>query len=217
MLLALHPRHQKQDSVSNEEVLKRASIPSTGVFWARTHPMVFQVQLRWDDHTTRMKDVGISKVVFFRERQEGKRDRGSPTKSCKDQLKRQLVQAGSESTISHGSRRPQTETVGAKTATKASYKEELTIKFAKIRICEESAIISLVYCFNNLKVAPIMLFIRRGLLNRKLSLKIQKKKGETKRHPCGCADMYVIIFSTRTVAENGKTGVFQPVIRRMPK
>ena len=50
----------------------------------------------------------MSKAVFFSELQEGKHDRGAPRKCYRDQLKRQLAQAG----ISHGSR-PQTETVGS--------------------------------------------------------------------------------------------------------
>ena len=41
----------------------------------------------------------MPKAVFFGELQEGKRDRGSPRKRYKDQLKRQLAQAG----ISHQS------------------------------------------------------------------------------------------------------------------
>ena len=60
---------------------------------------MLQVQLRWAGHVTRMEDVRMPKVVFFRELQEGKRDRGAPRKRYKDQLKRQLAQAG----ISHQS------------------------------------------------------------------------------------------------------------------
>ena len=41
-----------------------------------------------------MEDTGMPKAVFFSELQEGKRDRGAPRKRYKDQLKRQLVQAG---------------------------------------------------------------------------------------------------------------------------
>ena len=48
---------------------------------------------------TRMEDVRMPKAVFFSELQEGKRDRGAPRKHYKDQLKRQLAQAG----ISHQS------------------------------------------------------------------------------------------------------------------
>ena len=58
-----------------------------------------EVQLRWAGDVTRVEDVRMSKAVFFSELQEGKRDRGAPRKRYKDQLKRQLAQAG----ISHQS------------------------------------------------------------------------------------------------------------------
>ena len=76
-----------QDHVSNEEVFERASLPSI-------ESILLQVQLRWAGHVTRMEDVRIPKAVFFSELQEGKRDRGTPSKRYKDQLKRQLAQAG---------------------------------------------------------------------------------------------------------------------------
>ena len=76
-----------QDNVSNEEVLKRPSLPSI-------ESILLQVQLRWAGHITRMEDVRMPKAVFFSELQEGKRDRGAPRKCYKDQLKRQLAQAG---------------------------------------------------------------------------------------------------------------------------
>ena len=41
-----------------------------------------------------MTDVCLSKAVFFNELQEGKRDRDSPRKRYKDQLKKQLAKAG---------------------------------------------------------------------------------------------------------------------------
>ena len=81
-----------QNHVSNEEVLKRASLPSID-------PILFQVQLRWAGHITRMEDVRMPKAVFFSELQEGKRDRGVPRKRYKNQLKRELARAG----ISHRS------------------------------------------------------------------------------------------------------------------
>ena len=61
---------------------------------------MLQVQLRWAGHVTRMEGEGIPKAVFFSELQEGKRDRGAPRKCYKEELKRQLAQAG----ISHQSR-----------------------------------------------------------------------------------------------------------------
>ena len=53
-----------QDHVSNEEVLKRASLPSIRVHLA-------WVQLRWADHVTRTEDIRMPKAVFFSELQEG--------------------------------------------------------------------------------------------------------------------------------------------------
>ena len=76
-----------QDHFSNEEVVKRASLPSI-------NSILRQVQLRWAGYVTRMEDVRMPKAVFFSELQEGKRDRGAPRKRYKDQLKRELAQAG---------------------------------------------------------------------------------------------------------------------------
>ena len=78
--------------MSNEEVPERASQPSI-------ESILLQVQLRWAGHFTRMEDVRMPKAVFFSEFKEGKRDRGAPRKRYKDQLMRQLAQAG----ISHQS------------------------------------------------------------------------------------------------------------------
>ena len=84
---------KRQDHVSNEGVLKRASLPSI-------ESILLQVQLRWAGHVTRMEDVRMPKAVFFSELQEGKRDpSGAPRKRYKDRLKRQIAQAG----ISHQS------------------------------------------------------------------------------------------------------------------
>ena len=55
---------------------------------------MLQVQLRWDGHVSKMEDVRMLKAVFVSELQKGKRDRGAPRKRYKDQLKRQLAQAG---------------------------------------------------------------------------------------------------------------------------
>ena len=73
-----------QDRVSNEEVLKRASLPGI-------ESILLQVQLRWAGHVIRMEDVRMPKAVFFSELQEGKRDRGAPRKRYKDQLKSCLL------------------------------------------------------------------------------------------------------------------------------
>ena len=81
-----------QDHGSNEEVLTRASLPSI-------ESILLQVQLRGAGHVTRMEDVRMPKAVFFSELRERKRDRDVIRKRYKDQLKRQLAQAG----ISHQS------------------------------------------------------------------------------------------------------------------
>ena len=70
-----------QDHVSNEEVLKRASLPGI-------ESILLQVQLRWAGHVTRMEDVRMPKAVFFGELQEGKHNCGAPRKCYKDQRKR---------------------------------------------------------------------------------------------------------------------------------
>ena len=59
-----------QDHVSNEEVLKKASLPSI-------ESILLQVQLCWAGHVTRMEDIRIPKAVFFNELREGQRDRGA--------------------------------------------------------------------------------------------------------------------------------------------
>ena len=73
--------------MSYEEVLKRASLPSID-------SILLQVQLHWAGHVTRMEDMCMPKAVFFSKLQEGKRNRGTPRKHCKDQLKRKLAQVG---------------------------------------------------------------------------------------------------------------------------
>ena len=78
--------------MSNQEVLKRASLPSI-------ESILLQVQLHWAGHVTRVEDIRMPKADFFSKLLEGKCDRGSPRKCYKDQLKRQLAQAG----ISHQS------------------------------------------------------------------------------------------------------------------
>ena len=47
--------------------------------------------MHWAGHVTR---ICMPKAVFFSELQEGKHHRGAPRKCCKEQLKRQLAQAG---------------------------------------------------------------------------------------------------------------------------
>ena len=66
--------------MSNEEILKRASLPSI-------ESILLQVQLRWAGHVSRVEDVRMPKEVFFSKPQEEKRDRGVPRKRYKDQLK----------------------------------------------------------------------------------------------------------------------------------
>ena len=84
----LHPWHQKwQDYVSKKEVLNKTSLPSI-------EPILLQVQLRWAGLVSRMEDTRMPEAVFFRELQKRQRERGAPRKRYKDQLKRQLAQAG---------------------------------------------------------------------------------------------------------------------------
>ena len=61
--------------------------------------ILLQVQPYWAGHVTRMKAVRMPNAVFFDELKERKRDHGALRKHYKDQLKRQLAQAG----ISHQS------------------------------------------------------------------------------------------------------------------
>lgn len=56
--------------------------------------MLLQRHLRWAGHVSRMNDNRMPKVVFFSKLSKGKRDRGAPRRRYKDQLKRQLAQAG---------------------------------------------------------------------------------------------------------------------------
>ena len=70
-----------------KEVLKRASLPSIV-------SILFQVQLRWAGHVSRMEYVRMPKAVFFSKLEEGKCDHGAPRKCYKDRPKTQLAQAG---------------------------------------------------------------------------------------------------------------------------
>ena len=79
-----------QDHVSNKEVLKRAWLPNI-------ESILLQVQLRWAGHVTRTEDVRMPKAIFFSQLQDRECNYGTPRKQYKDQLKRQLAQAG----ISH--------------------------------------------------------------------------------------------------------------------
>ena len=78
--------------MSNEEVLKKANLPSI-------ESILLQVQLRWAGHVSRMEDTRMPNAVFFSELQEGKRGRSAVRKRYKDQLKGQLP----EVVISHQS------------------------------------------------------------------------------------------------------------------
>ena len=73
--------------MSNEEVHKRASLPSI-------ESTLLQVQLCWAGHVSRKEDICMPKAVFFSKLQEGKCDIGAQRKHYKHQLKRQLAQAG---------------------------------------------------------------------------------------------------------------------------
>ena len=79
-----------QDHMPNEEVLKRASLFST-------ESILLQVKLHWAGHISRMEDIHMPKAIFFSQLQDRECNYGTPRKQYKDQLKRQLAQAG----ISH--------------------------------------------------------------------------------------------------------------------
>ena len=72
-----------QEYITNEEVVKRVSLPSLEC-------ILVQQQLRWAGHVARMEDSRMPKAVFFGELREGKRKCGAPKKQHKDQLKKQL-------------------------------------------------------------------------------------------------------------------------------
>ena len=81
---------------TTRQVLETASLPSMESILPR---ILLRMQLRWAGHTTRMEDVRMTKAIFFSVLQEGKHDSVAPRKPYKNQLKRQLAQAG----ISHQS------------------------------------------------------------------------------------------------------------------
>ena len=84
---ACAPSLASNGNTTNEDVLKRASLPSV-------ETILLRAQLRRAGHVRRMEDVRMPKAVFFSEFQEGERGHGAPRKRYKDQLKRQLAQAG---------------------------------------------------------------------------------------------------------------------------
>ena len=100
-----------QDYVSNEELLKTASLPSI-------ESILPPVQLRWAGHVTRMEEARMPKAVFFGEFREGKRDRCAPRKRYKDQLKKQFAQR--ESSIRHGSKKASNQNSWCSSVRKAS-------------------------------------------------------------------------------------------------
>ena len=84
-----------QDHMSNEEALKRASLPSL-------ESILLQVQVRWAGHATRMEDEHMPKAVFFSKLREGKRDCGAPRKRYKDQLKTACTGGNQSSVMAAG-------------------------------------------------------------------------------------------------------------------
>ena len=89
-----------QDYLSNEEVLKRASLLST-------ESILLQVQLHWAGHVTRMEDVRMLKAVFFSKLQEGKRNCGAPRKRCKRSAEETACTSGNQPpVIAAGGLRP---------------------------------------------------------------------------------------------------------------
>ena len=89
-----------QDHMSNEEVLKRASLPSI-------KSILLQMQLRWAGYVSRMEDVRMPKAVFFSELQEGKRDRGGPRKALQKSAEETACTGGNQpSVMAAGGLRP---------------------------------------------------------------------------------------------------------------
>ena len=78
--------------MSNEEVLKRASLPSM-------ESILLQVQLRWSGHVTRMEDVPMPETVFFSELQEGERDRGAPKKALQRSAEETACTGGNQLSV----------------------------------------------------------------------------------------------------------------------
>ena len=72
--------------MSNEEVVKKASLPSI-------ESILLQVQPRRAGQITKMEDVRMPIALFFSELQERNCDRDAPRKRYKDKLKRRLAQA----------------------------------------------------------------------------------------------------------------------------
>ena len=112
-LLVLHPWHQMA-----RPCVQQRSPQESQPAHQRVHLASRAAALEWPHHKdgrrmhaqsraghiTWMEDVHMPKAVFFSKLQEGKRDRGAPRKHHKDQLKRQLAQAG----ISHQSQQQET-------------------------------------------------------------------------------------------------------------
>ena len=81
-----------EDYVSNEQVLKKASLPSV-------ESILLQVQLRWADCVSRMEDIRMTKAVVFSELQEGKRDRGAPRKRYKRPAEETVCASGNQPSV----------------------------------------------------------------------------------------------------------------------
>ena len=72
-----------QQHITNDEVLKRAGIPSMFCILAKRRP-------RWLDHVARMEDERIPKDMLYDELATGSRPAGRPTLRYKDVCKRDL-------------------------------------------------------------------------------------------------------------------------------
>ena len=69
-----------EDRVTNQEVLRRSSMPGVEV-------LIMKVQLRWTGHVMRMEDSRLPKQSFCSELAHGTRRQGGQTKRYKDSLK----------------------------------------------------------------------------------------------------------------------------------
>ena len=91
-LLALRLWHHGKTSCQTSKSSRQPACPAYSPTCSRCSCAGLATSQGW-------KTYACPKAVFFSELQEGKRDRGAPRKRYKDQLKRQLAQAG----ISHQS------------------------------------------------------------------------------------------------------------------
>ena len=72
-----------RDNISNDEVLKRAGMPSLKA-------ILIQMNLRWLGHVERMDHECLPRQVFYSQLKEGKRNQGSPRLSIQNAVKKNM-------------------------------------------------------------------------------------------------------------------------------